>query len=122
MRLVRIQELTGERKYIERTIVKKRSDLTDAYSDAYFNNDKDKMARLITKMAKFNRQHKKDFPDYQITKGTLKRSRIAKERIRDKYSHNGVPVRPEFQDFTRKLERINRELRRDDPELDFIDE
>ncbi|MAK41327.1 MAG: hypothetical protein CL997_01385 [Euryarchaeota archaeon] len=122
MRLVRIQELTGERKYIERTIVKKRNDLTSAYSDAYFNNDKDKMARLITKMAKFNRQHKRDFPDYQITKGTLKRSRIAKERIRDKYSHNGVRVDPAFQDFLIELERTERELRRNEPEPDLIDE
>ncbi len=114
MRLVRIQELTGERKYIERTIVKKRNDLTGAYNNAYFNNDMDKLDRITNKIIKFNKQHKRDFPNYQITTGTLKRSTKAQKRIRKKYSHNGVRVDPAFQDFLmNELEREDRERRQE---------
>ena len=114
MRLVRIQELTGERKYLERTIVKKRSDLTGAYNNAYFNNDMDKLDRITDKIIKFNKQHKRDFPNYQITTGTLKRSTKAQKRIRKKYSHNGVRVDPAFQDFLmNELEREDRERRQE---------
>ena len=91
MKIVRIQEDIGERKYIQRRIEQRRGDLIKAYMTAYFHEDMDTMLLFRRKMVAFNNTHSK-FPGYRITEGNISRSKRSREAIRKTGMADGVKI------------------------------